>query len=77
MMGELEHATVLNSVLRFWSLNAATTEPLTLSQQCAELASSLQASSAIATTVRARLLICAPLARSTAAALSSSGARTA
>jgi hypothetical protein len=45
MMGELEHATVLNSVLRFWSLNAATTEPLTLSHQCAELASSLQASS--------------------------------
>ena len=45
MMGALEHATVLDSVLRFWSHNAATTEPVTLSVQCAELAASLQASS--------------------------------
>jgi hypothetical protein len=44
MMGALEHATVLDSILRFWSHNASTTEPLTLAHQCAELAASLQAS---------------------------------
>ena len=43
-MAELEHKNLLDTVLRFWAANCATTEPEALSHLCVELATSLQAS---------------------------------
>ena len=43
MMSEIEHNTLLDTVLKFWTLNAATTEPSTLADMCVELAATLQA----------------------------------
>jgi hypothetical protein len=42
-MADLEHHTLLDSVLRFYALNATTTETTTLAQLCVELAARLQA----------------------------------